>query len=162
WEVYYGLDPTQNNANGDFDGTGYTNIEKYINSIADNSYPYVPSPWTDGDIGNVGVSGLANYVHGSFVVQGSGVGVGGTNDQFHFVSQGVSGEGWIMAYVTAQTNTDPRAEAGVMFRNSSADNAAYAEVDVTPDGHVFFTWRANDGGSSSYNVAYAHVPVWVQ
>lgn len=39
WEVKYGLDPNVNNADGDFDGTGYTNIEKYINSIVDGQYP---------------------------------------------------------------------------------------------------------------------------
>src|SRR5262249_15941845 len=42
WEVYYGLDPNDpSDANGDFDGTGYTNVEKYANGIVDNSYPYL-------------------------------------------------------------------------------------------------------------------------
>ncbi len=163
WETYYGLDPSQNNAKGDFDGTGYTNIEKYINNIADNSYPYVPASWGDNDVGDVGLGGAANYrPNGTFAVSGSGAGVGGSNDQFHFVWQPISGDGAVVAEVTAQTPTDPRAEAGVMFRNSFDDNAAYAEADVTPDGHIFFTWRANDGDSTSYAVAYAQVPVWVQ
>lgn len=162
WETYYGLDPSQNNANGDFDGTGYTNIEKYANSIADNSYPYLPSPWADGDVGTVGSAGTANYVGGAFIVQASGAGIGGAADEFHFVSQAASGDGSILARVLSQTRTDPRAEAGVMIRNSLNDNVAYAEVDVTPDGHVFFTWRTNDGGSSGYQVAYASTPVWVQ
>jgi hypothetical protein len=40
WELRYGLDPNSPaDANGDFDGTGYTNIEKYINGLADGSYP---------------------------------------------------------------------------------------------------------------------------
>ncbi len=39
WEVKYGLDPDANNADGDFDGTGYTNIEKYIDSLVDGRYP---------------------------------------------------------------------------------------------------------------------------
>jgi hypothetical protein len=163
WELYYGLDPTQNNANGDFDGTGYTNIEKYVNGIVDGSYGWLPAPWPVGDVGSVGVGGSANFfADGSFSVSGSGAGIGGTNDQFTFVSQGVSGDGSITALVNSQTNTNNRAEAGVMFRNSTDDTAAYAEVHVTPDGHVFFTWRANDGGSSSYATAHAHTPVWVQ
>jgi hypothetical protein len=163
WEAYYALDPTQNNARGDFDGTGYTNIEKYINSIADGSYPYLPAGWTDGDVGAVGLGGWANYSpNGTFTVNGSGAGVGGSNDQFHFVWQPLSGDGSITAEVTTQTRTDPRAEAGVMVRNSLDDNAAYAEADATPDGHIFFTWRTSDGGSTSYAVAYAQVPVWVQ
>lgn len=163
WEVYYGLDPSRNDARGDFDGTGYTNVEKYVNNIADGSYPYLPAPWADGDVGDVGVGGAAGYGPGAaFRVNGSGAGVGGSNDQFHFVWQPFSGDGAITAQVTAQTRTDPRAEAGVMFRSSFDGNAAYAEVDATPDGHVFFTWRTNDGGSTSYAFAYAQVPVWLQ
>ena len=40
WETKYGLDPkSPTDATGDFDHTGYTNIEKYINGIADGTYP---------------------------------------------------------------------------------------------------------------------------
>ena len=38
WKLQYGLDPCTYAANGDFDGTGYTNIEKYINGLVDGSY----------------------------------------------------------------------------------------------------------------------------
>jgi hypothetical protein len=40
WETKYGLDPkSPADATGDFDHTGYTNIEKYVNGIADGLYP---------------------------------------------------------------------------------------------------------------------------
>jgi len=40
WETKYGLNPNDpSDATGDFDKTGYTNIEKYINGIADGLYP---------------------------------------------------------------------------------------------------------------------------
>jgi hypothetical protein len=39
WKIRYGLDPCTYAANDDFDGTGYTNIEKYINSLLDGLYP---------------------------------------------------------------------------------------------------------------------------
>ena|ERR1035438_7112078 len=40
WEVRYGLDPkSPSDASGDFDHTGYTNIEKYVDGLADGSYP---------------------------------------------------------------------------------------------------------------------------
>lgn len=42
WELRYGLNPNSpSDANGDFDHTGYTNIEKYINGLADGSYPTI-------------------------------------------------------------------------------------------------------------------------
>jgi hypothetical protein len=40
WETRYGLNPgSAADATGDFDGTGYTNIEKYVNSRLDGRYP---------------------------------------------------------------------------------------------------------------------------
>jgi hypothetical protein len=40
WELRYGLDPSSAaDANGDFDHTGYTNIEKYIDGLVDGLYP---------------------------------------------------------------------------------------------------------------------------
>jgi hypothetical protein len=40
WETKHGLDPSNAaDATGDFDKTGFTNIEKYINGIADGLYP---------------------------------------------------------------------------------------------------------------------------
>lgn len=39
WETRYGLNPSANDAGGDFDRTGYTNIEKYVNGKMDGSYP---------------------------------------------------------------------------------------------------------------------------
>jgi hypothetical protein len=39
WETKYGLNPNNAaDASGDFDHTGYTNIEKYVNSLADGLY----------------------------------------------------------------------------------------------------------------------------
>ncbi|MEN3614120.1 hypothetical protein AAH979_31785 [Plantactinospora sp. ZYX-F-223] len=39
WEARYGLDPNSGaDASGDFDRTGYTNIEKYVNGLLDGSY----------------------------------------------------------------------------------------------------------------------------
>ncbi|MBL7258061.1 cellulose binding domain-containing protein [Paractinoplanes lichenicola] len=39
WETTYGLNLSVNDANGDFDKTGYTNIEKYVNGLLDGQYP---------------------------------------------------------------------------------------------------------------------------
>jgi pectate lyase len=39
WETRYGLNPSANDAGGDFDRTGYTNVEKYVNGLMDRRYP---------------------------------------------------------------------------------------------------------------------------
>jgi hypothetical protein len=38
WESRYGLNPSSNDAGGDFDHTGYTNLEKYLNGRLDGTY----------------------------------------------------------------------------------------------------------------------------
>jgi hypothetical protein len=38
WETRYGLNPSSNDAAGDFDNTGYTNVEKYLNGLLDGQY----------------------------------------------------------------------------------------------------------------------------
>jgi len=44
WEIKNGLDPNNaSDANGDLNGDGYTNIEKYINGIN----PKLNIDWTD-------------------------------------------------------------------------------------------------------------------
>jgi len=39
WEQRHGLNPGSPDATGDFDHTGYTNIEKYVNGRLDGTYP---------------------------------------------------------------------------------------------------------------------------
>src|SRR5206468_3019770 len=52
------------------------------------SIPTLPSVWSDGDIGSVGVAGSANYANGTFTVAGAGQGTLFTSaDGFHFVYQ---------------------------------------------------------------------------
>src|SRR6266436_10066378 len=57
-------------------------------SLTVQSVPTLPSVWTDGDIGSVGVAGSANYANGTFTVAGAGQGTFFTaSDGFHFVYQ---------------------------------------------------------------------------
>jgi len=77
----------------------------------------LPSGWTDGDVGAVGVSGSASYANGTFTVQGSGQGVVGgyTVDALNFLYQPLSGDGTIVARVVSLPTG---ASAGVMIRET--------------------------------------------
>src|ERR1051325_6156489 len=59
----------------------------------------LPAPWTDQDIGAVGVAGTATFDSASstFTIDGSGSDIWGTADAFHFVSQPWTGDGAIDA-----------------------------------------------------------------
>jgi fibronectin type 3 domain-containing protein/O-glycosyl hydrolase len=110
----------------------------------------LPTGWSHGDVGAVGVSGDASYAGGTFTVSGSGADIWGTSDAFHFAYLPLTGDGSISARITGQTNTDPWARAGVMVRETLAAGSRHALAAITP-GHGFsFTSRSSAGGTSSY------------
>jgi hypothetical protein len=53
-----------------------------------------------------------------------------------------------VARVAGMENTDNQAKAGVMMRESLANNAKYADMVVTPGSGVSFQYRTDAGGSS--------------
>jgi endoglucanase len=120
----------------------------------------------DSDIGSPSPAGSSSYNADTniYTVSGGGAGVGGVSDQFHYFSQGITGDGTITVSVTSLTNTSASAQAGVMFRDSAAANTAYAYAFVTPTNNVVFTTRAANGGSSAYSatVAAGASPIWVR
>jgi hypothetical protein len=76
-----------------------------------------PAPWQAVDIGTVGRRGDTTATPTSFTVVAGGRDIGGAADSFHFVYQAWSGDGEIVARVSALTSvTDPADKAGVMLR----------------------------------------------
>src|SRR5439155_20491739 len=96
----------------------------------------LPAPWTDTDIGAVGVAGSASFSSRTFTVNGSGSDIWATGDLFNYVSQPVSGDVTVIARVATEEVTGAWAKAGVMIRESTAANAAYAGLYVTPSNGV--------------------------
>src|SRR6185312_10127555 len=74
----------------------------------------------------------SSYANGVFTVNGAGADIWAGTDQFQFVHQTLSGDGQIVARVTAQENTDAWAKAGVMIKQSATAGAPYALLAVTP------------------------------
>jgi hypothetical protein len=161
WAQANGLSTT-NAAVGqeEYGSTGYTNLEVYINSLI------LPVGWLGGDIGTPSIQGASSFnpFGGTWLIIGAGDGIWGTSDQFQFAAETYSGNGTILADVTTQTNTSASAKAGVMFRDSTAADGAYAYAVVTPGNGVYFQWRASDGASaqSSASVAGITAPVWLR
>jgi poly(hydroxyalkanoate) depolymerase family esterase len=125
----------------------------------------LPTGWSEADIGGPGRPGYAasNPNAGTWAVGGGGGDIGGTSDQFHFVSQGFTGDGSLTARVSSLENTDPGAKAGVMFRDSSDPSAVFADVLATPGNGVTFQWRDTYGALPQFvNVTGLQAPVWVQ
>jgi regulation of enolase protein 1 (concanavalin A-like superfamily) len=124
----------------------------------------LPSPWTQGDVGSVGLPGSAIYSSGVYTVQGSGSNIWGKADSFHYVYQSLKGDGQIIARVVGVGNTDPGAKAGVMIRETLAAGSKQATVDVTSANGVEFLRRTTDKGNNitTATTASGAAPYWVK
>jgi len=115
-----------------------------------------PAPWHEGDIGRPSVPGYASYDDGVFTVRGAGGDIWGPTDEFHYVYQSFSGDGTVIARVTAQTDTDDWAKSGIMIKESATPGAKYVLLAVTPDNGVTFQYDFDgDGGSAPYTLPNA-------
>ena len=123
----------------------------------------LPTGWSDGDIGTVGLTGSASYGSGTFTVNGAGVGIAGTSDGFHFAYQPLSGDGTIVARVVNLPLGEYSA-AGVMIRETLTPGStfAYTNYQGIYDG-IYFGYRNSTGGSfEESNPKATSLPYWVQ
>jgi hypothetical protein len=136
---------------------GALNTSTFDNVRVTSGGTSLPSPWADSDVGNPALAGSASYSNGVFTVNGAGNDIWGTNDQFDYVSQSLTGNGSIVARVTSQSNTDPWAKSGVMIKQSTSSGSSYALLAVTPGNGIAFQHGFNSdvsGGSYSFPNAW--------
>jgi hypothetical protein len=124
----------------------------------------LPPLWLNEDIGDVDLAGSASSLAGSFVVKGSGSGIGGTADEFQYVYQPLNGNGQIVVQLLSQQNTLTQPMAGLMMRESLDDNSKSALLYATPGAGDAFIFREETGGESqSYYLGEGvHAPCWLK
>jgi regulation of enolase protein 1 (concanavalin A-like superfamily) len=108
---------------------------------------------TGGDIGAPSLPGTDAVAAGVYTISSNGSGFGGTQDQFHYVSETFTGNGTITARVTSQTNTSPAAQAGVMFRETAAVGARFVSMVLTPYNGFEFQGRDATGNGTGLATA---------
>jgi regulation of enolase protein 1 (concanavalin A-like superfamily) len=123
----------------------------------------LPSGWTSSDIGNPQVAGSAEGNVDTITVRGTGVDIGGTSDQFHFVYQATAGDVDIRLRIADLQSVNPGAKAGLMIRGSLTDNAKHAFILVSAQEGLAFQWRSKTSRTSAQvSGAAAAPPVWVR
>jgi hypothetical protein len=134
----------------------------------------LPDPWTSRDVGDVGAAGFATFSRGPrlFAVGGSGAGIAGTADEFHFVSRQVVEKHGYAVEVTARVASTELsfgpAQAGVMVRAIGDAGAPHVSVLVptSPFSRVLplsFVRRASKGGDTTATIGPAvGEPVWIR
>ena len=120
----------------------------------------LPSGWTDGDIGSVGVAGSASYANGTFTVKGAGGGtLATTADGVNYVYQQLSGDGTIIARVVS-TSGGGAQEAGVMIRETLSAGATNAQSFYYAGSSGFnLTERTTTGSTSDGYISAQGVSV---
>lgn len=119
--------------------------------------------WNGQDIGNPPLAGSDSQSNGIWTIAGSGADIGGTADQFHFVSQPLVADGGIRAQVLSQTNTNSAAKAGLMLRQSTNASSLFYGVFVTPQKGIVVLARTKTGGGVSTIASLSGVaPVYLQ
>ena len=109
----------------------------------------LPSPWTFGDIGDVGMTGRASQSNGTFSVSGAGSDIWGDADSFGWMAQPIDSTTQLRARVVSEQNTNMFAKAGLAMGGLDLSSARVV-LDVKPDGGVEFMARLADGTSMSY------------
>ncbi|MGD0388817.1 MAG: LamG-like jellyroll fold domain-containing protein [Tepidisphaeraceae bacterium] len=117
------------------------------------NWEFADIPRTDTDIGSPTATGNSTYTAGGqYTVHGAGTGAGSTSDQFHFVSEPITGDSTIVGQLTAPSSGS--AADGLMLREGTSASAAFAEVDLTTGG-VQFISRSNAGAADSVSSTIA-------
>src|SRR5579859_6159465 len=132
----------------------------------DSGISSLPIPWLDADVGTVVIAGDASLSGSAATVCGSGAGISGTADAFHFLYQPltVTGDGSVTALVTPGS-TKATSLAGVMIRETLTPNSAGAGMFVTGAGGTLSVERLTTGAVATLTAGTpvtVPIPYWVR
>ncbi len=119
----------------------------------------------DQDIGSVSAAGFTMTSGGTATVYGSGAGIGGTADGFHFAWRQLTGNGQITARIAVQQDASGSPVAGVMLREALNPGAKSAFAYLSPGAGMRSVFRTTAGGQSAAGaspVPTASTPHWVK
>jgi hypothetical protein len=120
--------------------------------------------WEHRDVGATPFPGAATGGDGSYTVSGSGADVWGTADAFHYAYTTLTGDGSIMARVSAiQTDVSPWVKAGVMVRAGLSASSPHGFMLISAaKGSAFQRRRAEQDISVGTNGSLSAAPRWVK
>jgi regulation of enolase protein 1 (concanavalin A-like superfamily) len=139
---------------------GVNNRIQVHEGLGDN----LPPGWTGRDIGDgFNLPGRSSYADGVFTLQGAGEYMADTVDFFRFTYKPFSGDGEIIARVTAVQNTSGYARGGIMIRQGLWPSGPYAMVDITAGNGAEFSSRGTDAAAAEVTkVPDVAAPYWVK
>jgi len=137
-------------------------IAQWIDSLPERP-PTLPKGWLTADIGNASSPGQASYLNGSYNLIAANDDIWDNADSILFACRPWTGDGQIIAHVSALQYTDPWAKAGVMIREDFSPGAKYALMAITGSGGSTFQWRPDaDQPARNTDGPPLNVPHWVK
>ncbi|MBN1781652.1 alpha-galactosidase [bacterium] len=105
----------------------------------------IPPPWKFDEIRDHKASAV--YHDGVFTIEAGGTDIWNASDQFAFVNRETSGDLSVSARILSQTDPDPWAKTGLMFRETLDHDSRFVMLCMTPGNGISLQWRENTGGS---------------
>jgi hypothetical protein len=119
--------------------------------------------WTNIDIGEVSIPGVAAQSNRLFAIQVASADIGGQADALHFVYFRAKEDVDVVARVLSLAGADRLARTGVMFRDSLRPDSKFAFAALNSAGQLSLQQRADTGKaastSSTTNIA---LPCWLK
>jgi regulation of enolase protein 1 (concanavalin A-like superfamily) len=123
----------------------------------------LPTGWSTRDIGSPALAGTTNVSGSTWTLEGGGVDIWESPDQFRFAYQALSGDIDISVRVASLENVDLWAKAGLMIRETLAADSRHVDMMMTADGIATFQRRTTVGaGAVSTKVTGLAFPYWVR
>jgi len=115
------------------------------------------------DVGKPAIGGTFTLTGGTVTMRAGGYDIYNRRDEFSFLQQAVSGDAELTVRAASLTRANDWTKAGLMYRGSLAEDAAFVAVFVTPAKGIVLQWRAVDGGGTASSSALpGAAPQWLR
>jgi hypothetical protein len=120
----------------------------------------LPDPWVSRNVGPDYAGTGTTYASGVFTVSGGS----GAADSLQFAFQPLIGDAAIVTRLVSVQNPLPAGAAGLMVRESMAQDAAFATVSLPPGGGAFLFQGRNSAGAAATTeqMGASAAPAWLK
>jgi hypothetical protein len=108
---------------------------------------------------------IYNDANDTYIIHGAGNEIWHAWDQFHFAHNKLNGDGSITARIDSVEPLDDWTVAGLMIRETTASDSAYAAILITPENRVCLYYRSKASGNTDSietNQDAITLPHWIK
>ena len=137
----------------------------FVLTFAGNALAQLPTGWSQQDIGEASIGGIAFEENNEWIVAGDGADIWYSSDAFCYVCRTVLGDSVITARIVSIEKTHDWAKAGLMIRETLEANSKHAFMALTPSGGTTFLHRqftSQSTNSSNSRPGKITLPCWIR